>query len=39
MKAHYPYQNSTREFDDNLGDIKHFAAHYEYLFAVVSAII
>ena len=39
MKARYPYRNNTgdiQEFDAALGDIVHFAAFYEYLFAVVS---
>ena len=37
MKAQYPYQNNnTEEFDTALGDIVHFAAFYEYLFAIVS---
>ena len=36
MKAQYPYQNNTEEFDTALGDIVHFAAFYEYLFATVS---
>ena len=42
MRARYPYQNNSdniQEFDSNLGDIAHFAAHYEYLFAVVSVIM
>ena len=39
MRAHCPYQNNTDEFDIDLGDIKYFAAHYEYLFAVVSVIM
>ena len=39
MKASYPYQNKTDdigEVDPHLGDVVHFEASYEYLFAIVS---
>ena len=39
MRAQHPYQNNTKdiqEFDTALGDVVHFAAFYEYLFAAVS---
>ena len=39
MRAQPPYQNNTddiQEFDHSLGEVIHFAAFYEYLFAVVS---
>ena len=43
MRAWYPYHisetESIQEFDPNLGEIIHFAAYYEYLFAVVSTSI
>ena len=42
MKARYPYQNNTmdiQEFDTALGDVVHFAAFYEYLFAAVSVYL
>ena len=37
MRAKHPYHNNTiEEFDRGIGDVTHFAAFYEYLFAVVS---
>ena len=40
MKARHPYHpGDIQEFDTALGDIVHFAAFYEYLFAVVSVNI
>lgn len=39
MRARYPYSlKNVQEFDPDLGDIIHFAAYYEYLFAIVSVL-